>query len=114
MVVFRLPPTARPRAGRVWPSPPAGSRVKQLQVYRWNPDNGGNPRLDVFPIDLDQCGAMVLDALIKIKTEVDPTLTFGRSCREGICGSCAMSINGRNWLACLQPIADLDGDVSIR
>ena len=49
---------------------------------------------------------MVLDALMFIKNEIDPTLTFRRSCREGICGSCSMNINGTNTLACLKPIKD--------
>jgi succinate dehydrogenase (ubiquinone) iron-sulfur subunit len=57
--------------------------------------------MSTYPIDMNECGPMVLDALIKIKNEQDPTLTFRRSCREGICGSCAMNIDGRNTLACL-------------
>jgi succinate dehydrogenase / fumarate reductase iron-sulfur subunit len=77
--------------------------VKKFTVYRYDPDSGENPRYDTFEIDLDACGPMVLDALLKIKNEVDSTLTFRRSCREGICGSCAMNINGRNGLACTTP-----------
>jgi succinate dehydrogenase / fumarate reductase, iron-sulfur subunit len=113
MVAFRLAPGARPRRGEIWPSPETGSRIRRFQIYRWSPDNGENPRLDVFAVDLDQCGPMVLDALIKIKNEIDPTLTFRRSCREGICGSCAMSINGRNWLACLQPIVEIEDEIRV-
>ena len=56
---------------------------------------------------------MVLDALIKIKNEIDPTLTFRRSCREGICGSCAMNVDGRNTLACTVPSDGIRGDVKI-
>ena len=82
------------------------------RIYRWNPDDGENPRLDVFAIDLNQCGAMVLDALIKIKNETDPTLTFRRSCREGICGSCAMNIDGRNGSPASADRGD-QGDVAI-
>jgi succinate dehydrogenase / fumarate reductase, iron-sulfur subunit len=63
-------------------------------VYRYDPDSGENPRTDTYEVDLRRCGPMVLDALIKIKNEIDPTLTFRRSCREGICGSCAMNIDG--------------------
>ena len=88
-------------------------RAKKFTVYRYDPDSGKNPHYDVFEIDLDQCGPMVLDALIKMKSEMDPTLTFRRSCREGICGSCAMNINGRNGLACTTAIEDLDGDIRI-
>ncbi|MEL0252514.1 MAG: 2Fe-2S iron-sulfur cluster-binding protein, partial [Novosphingobium sp.] len=78
-----------------------------------DPDSGENPRYDTFEIDLDQCGPMVLDALIKMKGEQDPTLTFRRSCREGICGSCAMNMNGRNGLACTTAIEDLSGEIRI-
>uniref|UniRef100_A0A8C8DH61 Succinate dehydrogenase [ubiquinone] iron-sulfur subunit, mitochondrial n=1 Tax=Oryzias sinensis TaxID=183150 RepID=A0A8C8DH61_9TELE len=80
-------------------------RMKAFQVYRWDPDRPGDkPRMQTYEVDLNTCGPMVLDALIKIKNEVDPTLTFRRSCREGICGSCAMNINGENTLACLNRI----------
>ncbi|HEU0196821.1 MAG TPA: succinate dehydrogenase iron-sulfur subunit, partial [Nevskiaceae bacterium] len=72
-----------------------------------------NPRVDTFEVDLDKCGPMVLDALIKIKSEVDPSVTFRRSCREGVCGSCAMNIDGGNHLACLTHIGNIKGDVNI-
>ena len=88
-------------------------RVRSFKIYRFDPESGENPRYDTFEIDLDDCGPMVLDALIKIKNEVDPTLTFRRSCREGICGSCSMNMNGRNGLACTTAMEDLDGDVRI-
>ncbi|CAG8446719.1 2879_t:CDS:2 [Ambispora leptoticha] len=75
---------------------------KTFAIYRWNPDEPiTKPHLQNYEIDLNTCGPMVLDALIKIKNELDPTLTFRRSCREGICGSCAMNIDGVNTLACL-------------
>ncbi|CAD6888040.1 unnamed protein product [Tilletia laevis] len=85
-------------------NPPASKtpQTKAFKIYRWNPDTPAEkPHLQTYEIDLNQCGPMVLDALIKIKNEVDPTLTFRRSCREGICGSCAMNIDGVNTLACL-------------
>ncbi|KAL2529028.1 Succinate dehydrogenase [ubiquinone] iron-sulfur subunit 2 [Forsythia ovata] len=82
-----------------------GSDLKTFQIYRWNPDNPDKPKLQEYKIDLKECGPMVLDALIKIKNEIDPTLTFRRSCREGICGSCAMNIDGGNELACLTKIS---------
>ncbi|CDP15766.1 unnamed protein product [Coffea canephora] len=82
--------------------------LKTFQIYRWNPDNPQKPELKDYHIDLKECGPMVLDALIKIKNEIDPSLTFRRSCREGICGSCAMNIDGCNGLACLTKI-DSDG-----
>lgn len=90
-----------------------GGRTKKFKVYRYDPDSGENPRYDTFDIDLDDCGPMVLDALIKMKSEQDSTLTFRRSCREGICGSCSMNINGRNGLACTTAIEDCKGEVRI-
>ncbi|KAJ1928916.1 succinate dehydrogenase complex, subunit B, partial [Linderina pennispora] len=79
--------------------------LKKFKIYRWNPDTPAEqPRMQEYELNLSQCGPMVLDALIKIKNEVDPTLTFRRSCREGICGSCAMNIDGRNTLACITHI----------
>ena len=85
--------------------------MRKFQVYRWNPDDGENPRVDTYFVDMDTCGPMVLDALIKIKNEIDPTLTFRRSCREGICGSCAMNIDGINTLACIYGLDEIKGDV---
>jgi len=78
--------------------------MKTFSIYRWNPDDPENPKLKDYQINLNDCGPMVLDALIKIKSEIDPSLTFRRSCREGICGSCAMNMNGDNGLACLTKI----------
>jgi succinate dehydrogenase / fumarate reductase iron-sulfur subunit len=83
------------------PAQKGSARMKEFRIYRYNPDTGAAPKMDSFMVDLNQCGPMVLDALIKIKNEVDATLTFRRSCREGICGSCAMNIGGSNTLACL-------------
>ncbi len=113
MVAFTLPANSRIGQGRSFPAPAGAKRVRQFRVYRWNPDDGQNPHTDTYDIDLDACGPMVLDALIKIKNEVDPSLTFRRSCREGICGSCAMNIDGSNTLACLKPIEEVQGAVSI-
>ncbi len=113
MVEFRLPANSRVKKGRTWPAPEGASNTKAFRVYRWDPDSGDNPRLDTYVLDLDACGPMVLDALIKIKNEIDPTLTFRRSCREGVCGSCAMNIDGTNTLACTRYIRDSKGDVTI-
>ncbi len=112
MVAFTLPKNSRVTEGRTW-NAPAGGQDRAFRVYRWDPEAGGAPRIDTYHVDEAQCGPMVLDALIKIKNEVDPTLTFRRSCREGICGSCAMNIDGGNTLACTQAIADIDGPVKI-
>jgi succinate dehydrogenase / fumarate reductase iron-sulfur subunit len=101
MAEFTLPRNSKVHAGRRFAAPAGAKRTREFKIYRWDPDNGENPRTDVYEIDLDKCGPMVLDALIKIKNEIDPTLTFRRSCREGICGSCAMNIDGTNTLACI-------------
>jgi len=113
MAEFRLPKNSRIVRGKHHAAAAEGANRKVFRIYRWDPDSGGNPRIDSYEIDLDQCGPMVLDAVIKIKNEIDPTLTFRRSCREGICGSCAMNIDGTNTLACTKPIAEIKGDVKI-
>lgn len=84
------------------PSPDKDAKIKTFHIYRWNPDEPtSKPQMQSYTLDLNKTGPMMLDALIRIKNEVDPTLTFRRSCREGICGSCAMNIDGVNTLACL-------------
>jgi len=113
MAEFSLPANSVVKEGKTFKAPDGASNVKKFKIYRYDPDSGENPRLDTFEIDLDDCGPMILDALIKIKNEIDATLTFRRSCREGICGSCALNIDGTNTLACLKPIADVAGDCAI-
>ena len=113
MAQFRLPANSRVQAGRVHPAPAGTRSTKRFRVYRFDPESGANPRVDVFEVDMETCGPMVLDVLIKIKNEVDATLTFRRSCREGICGSCAMNIDGLNTLACTKSCQDLGSEVSI-
>src|SRR3978361_639051 len=114
MVAFNLPRNSRIGQGLTFKAPAGTKRVREFKIYRWSPDDGKNPRTDTYEIDLDACGPMVLDALIKIKNEIDPTLTFRRSCREGICGSCSMNIDGGNTLACLKPIQEVTGGGSVR
>jgi succinate dehydrogenase / fumarate reductase iron-sulfur subunit len=113
MATFTLPKNSKITGKGRDHTAEGAKRVQRFRVYRWDPESGENPRYDGFEIDLDDCGPMVLDALIKIKNEVDPTLTFRRSCREGICGSCSMNMNGRNGLACTTAIEDLSGEVRI-
>lgn len=113
MAEFTLPQNSKVRKGKRHPAPKGALRTKALKVYRWNPEDRDNPRVDSYEIDLDACGPMVLDALIKIKSEQDSTLTFRRSCREGVCGSCAMNIDGSNTLACTKPIEDIKGDIKV-
>jgi succinate dehydrogenase / fumarate reductase iron-sulfur subunit len=101
-----VPPESRIEQGRRWVAPSGARRVKTFEIYRYDPDSGANPRLDSYEVDLDDCGPMVLDVLIWIKNKVDSTLTFRRSCREGVCGSCAMNIDGTNWLACTRFVSE--------
>ena len=113
MAEFRLPANSIVKTGKSFPAADGAKRTKRFKIYRWDPDSGENPRTDTYEVDLDSCGPMVLDAIIKIKNEVDATLTFRRSCREGICGSCAMNIDGTNTLACTKGIEDIKADVAI-
>ncbi|MFT5111691.1 MAG: succinate dehydrogenase / fumarate reductase iron-sulfur subunit [Parasphingorhabdus sp.] len=111
MAEFRLPKNSQIKAGKTFRSDSKNVRV--FQIYRWSPDDDENPRLDTYEIDMDHCGPMVLDALIKIKNEIDPGVTFRRSCREGICGSCSMNVGGTNTLACTTAIADIEGTIKV-
>ena len=113
MAELRLPENSRVIEGKTVPAPAGAKDVRRFKIYRWNPEGEGNPSLDTFEIDLAECGPMVLDALIKIKNEIDSTLTFRRSCREGICGSCSMNIDGVNTLACTKFIDEVKGDVRV-
>ena len=113
MAEFTLPKNSRVKPGKTRATAANAQKKKTFRIYRWDPESGENPRLDRYEVDLDKFGPMVLDALIYIKNEIDPTLTFRRSCREGICGSCAMNIGGTNSLACTRDIADFKGDISI-
>jgi succinate dehydrogenase / fumarate reductase, iron-sulfur subunit len=113
MAEFRLPANSRISKGQHFSAPAGTKSVKRFVIYRYDPDSGENPRLDTYEVDVERCGPMVLDALIKIKNEIDPTLTFRRSCREGICGSCAMNIDGVNTLACTTAIGEAGGDAKI-
>ena len=114
MASFTLPANSvvRKRGAR-HPAPAGAARPRVFRIYRYAPDGDGGPRLDEYGLDLDRCGPMVLDALIKIKNELDPTLAFRRSCREGICGSCSMNINGGNALACTSSIEEHAGALRI-
>ncbi len=113
MVEFTLPANSKITEGKTYGAPGGGNNVKAFKVYRWDPDDSANPRIDTYHVDLDDCGPMVLDALIKIKNEIDSTLTFRRSCREGVCGSCSMNIDGTNTLACTKYISEIKGDAKV-
>src|SRR3974390_3208861 len=96
MVEFTLPKNSKVTEGKTWPHAPKAHRETEFRIYRWSPDADPNPRVDTYHVDRDDCGPMILDALIWIKNKIDPTLTFRRSCREGVCGSCAMNVGGAN------------------
>ena len=113
MVQFNLPDNSKLVEGDYYKTSSKSNNIKNFRVYRWSPDDKKNPRVDTYEVDLNDCGPVVLDADMKIKNEIDTSLTFRRSCREGICGSCAMNIDGTNTLACTKAIADVKGDVKI-
>jgi succinate dehydrogenase / fumarate reductase iron-sulfur subunit len=113
MVQLTLPKNSRMTEGKTWTRPAAAREVREYRIYRFNPEDGHNPRIDTYYVDTADCGPMILDALIWIKNNIDPTLTFRRSCREGVCGSCAMNIDGRNTLACTKAMADVNGAVKV-
>ena len=113
MVEFTLPANSKVTKGKLYLNKETSESPKNLVIYRWDPEDDKNPRLDTYEIDQSKCGPMVLDALMKIKNEIDPSLTFRRSCREGVCGSCAMNIDGVNTLACLKSMSDVKKDIKI-
>jgi len=113
MAKFRLPKNSQVEKGTTYYCSEEHGSVRRLKIYRWSPDDDRNPRLDVFEVDIDQCGPMVLDALILIKSKHDSSLSFRRSCREGICGSCSMNIDGTNQLACTTPMDSIDGEIGV-
>lgn len=113
MVQLTLPKNSKLTPGKAWPAAGTGKRLKKFKIYRYDSETGGQPRWDTYELDLDECGPMVLDALFKVKNEIDPTLSFRRSCREGVCGSCAMNIGGRNTLACTKGIDEVGGSSTI-
>ena len=116
MAEFKLPKNSKIVAGKHFRDK-TSARLRTVRVYRWDPDGGHGednlPRMDTYEVDAAACGPMVLDMMIHIKNKMDSTLAFRRSCREGICGSCAMNIDGVNTLACIQPAADIKGDIKI-
>ena len=113
MVELALPKNSRITPGKTWPKPAGASKFREYRIYRWSPDDAANPRIDTYFVDTADCGPMVLDGMIWIKSKIDPTLTFRRSCREGICGSCAMNIDGTNTLACTKGMDEISGAVKI-
>jgi len=114
MVELTLPKNSKiSKAGKVWPAKAGSGAMRVFKVYRYDPDTPDNPRVDTYKVEMTGV-SMVLDALIKIKNEIDPGLSFRRSCREGVCGSCAMNINGANTLACTKGMDETgSGEISV-
>ena len=98
--MFKLPKNSTITKGKTFGKP----KNLVLNIYRWNRESGKNPSIDKYHLDKSKIGPMLLVAIMYIKNNLDPSLSFRRSCREGICGSCSMNINGTNTLACLTPI----------
>ena len=113
MVEFNLPANSKVKKGKTHKAPDGATNIRRFKVYRYDETTGENPHIDIYEVDMDSCGPMVLDALIKIKDEIDPTLTFRRSCREGVCGSCSMNVDGTNELACIKSLSEIKGDVKV-
>ncbi|MFZ2725357.1 MAG: succinate dehydrogenase iron-sulfur subunit [Methylococcaceae bacterium] len=113
MAEFTLPKNSVLTEGKTFKSPEGATSIRRFEIYRWNPDDSANPRVDVYELDSETCGTMILDVLLKIKNEIDSTLTFRRSCREGVCGSCAMNVNGKNTLACTKNLDEYEGTIRI-
>jgi succinate dehydrogenase / fumarate reductase iron-sulfur subunit len=113
MVELTLPQNSKIQGGKAWPAPAAAKNVRTFKIYRYDPETKANPRWDTYRVDMSKVGPMILDVLIYIKNEIDPTLTFRRSCREGVCGSCAMNIGGRNTIACTKGHDEFSGTVTI-
>jgi len=113
MVQLTLPNNSKPKRGKTWNKPESEGTWREFHIYRWSPEDDENPAIDTYYVNTDDCGPMILDAIIWIKNKIDPTLTFRRSCREGICGSCSMNIDGTNTLACTKGLDEAKGPVKI-
>ena len=113
MVQLNLPQNSKVNKGKYFKDKTGSKNIRKVNVYRWDPTTGENPRIDTYEVDMDNCPSKVLDILNKIKNEIDPTLAYRRSCAHGVCGSCAMNMGGKNGLACTTPHAEIDGDIDI-
>ena len=113
MAEFSLPNNSKIVKGEYYKDKTGSNNIKKVNVYRWNPDDGKNPRIDTFEVDMNNCGPKVLDILFKIKNEFDSSLTFRRSCAHGVCGSCAMNVDGVNTLSCIKSHSDINGEINI-
>jgi len=113
MVQFKLPKNSKIVKGDYYKDKTGSKNLRKVNIYRWNPSDSKNPRIDTYEVDMDNCGSKVLDILNKIKNEIDPSLTYRRSCAHGVCGSCAMNIDGVNTLSCTKSYDEIDGEINI-
>ena len=113
MVKFNLPENSKIKKGTYYKDKTGSKNIRKVNVYRWDPSSNENPRIDIYEVDIDNCSSKVLDILNKIKNEIDPSLTYRRSCAHGVCGSCAMNINGKNTLSCTKSHSEIKGDINI-
>ena len=113
MVQFNLPKNSKILKGKYYKDKSGSNNLKKVNVYRWDPSTKENPRIDTFEVNMNACGPKVLDILFKIKNEMDSSLTFRRSCAHGVCGSCAMNVDGVNTLSCTKSHSDISGDLNI-
>jgi|TARA_B100000959_G_scaffold35608_1_gene34050 succinate dehydrogenase / fumarate reductase iron-sulfur subunit len=113
MVQFKLPKNSKIVKGDYYKDKTGSKNLRKVNVYRWNPSDSKNPRIDTYEVDIDNCGSKVLDILNKIKNEIDSSLTYRRSCAHGVCGSCAMNVDGVNTLSCTKSYDEIDGEINI-
>ena len=113
MVQINLPENSKVQKGQYFKDKTGSKNIRKVNVYRWDPSSGKNPRIDTYEVDMENCPSKVLDVLNKIKNEIDPTLSYRKSCAHGVCGSCAMNMDGKNGLACTTSHADINGDINI-
>ena len=113
MVQFNLPQSSKILNGKYYEDKTNSSDLKKVNIYRWSPSDDHNPRIDTFEVDMENCGPKVLDILFKIKNEIDSSLTFRRSCAHGVCGSCAMNVDGINTLSCIKSHNDIKGELNV-
>ena len=113
MVQLNLPANSKVEKGQYYKDKTGSKNIRKVNIYRWDPSTNENPRLDTYEVDMDNCSSKVLDVLNKIKNEIDPSIAYRRSCAHGVCGSCAMNMNGKNGLACTKSHSELNGDIDI-
>ena len=113
MVQISLPQNSKIEKGKYYKDKTGSKNLRKVNIYRWDPSTGENPRIDTYEVDMDNCPSKVLDLLNKIKNEIDSSIAYRRSCAHGVCGSCAMNMDGKNGLACTKPHSEIKGDINI-